>query len=199
MQYKAVIFDLGGVLFSDGTRQFVEYLHDNYGVERSDANEVLAGDFGSAYRVGRMSRDEFWDRAIKFWEIDADTDTLEQQWISGYHLDEQVKELILALKKSYDVYYLSDNVKERVEVKDAEHNFIRMFTGGIFSHDVGVRKPNPEIYRLIVERTGYEPSELVFIDDKVSALEPAADMGITTIHFTGAGEVRQELVKLGLL
>jgi putative hydrolase of the HAD superfamily len=52
----------------------------------------------------------------------------------------------------------------------------------VLSAEVGVRKPDPEVFALTVERLGVEPARCVFADDSEDNLPPAAAMGMTVIH-----------------
>ena len=92
----------------------------------------------------------------------------------------------------------TDNVQERTEAIEARFHFLQLFEGGIFSHKVGVRKPDPKIYELALQVVGKPAKEVVFIDDKPTALEPARQLGMQTIHFTDAAAVRQSLQELGV-
>ena len=143
---SVLAFDLGGVLFTDGTGEFIEYLHRTLGVDPARAGDLLNGALGS------------------------------------YH----------------DVYYLSDNVAERIEAVERRYDFLRLFRGGVFSHEVGVRKPNRGIYELLVERTRVEARQILFVDDKDWALVPAAQLGMTTVLFRDSEQVRHELRRLGV-
>ena len=67
------------------------------------------------------------------------------------------------------------------------------FKDGIFSHLVGVRKPNIEIYKLVLTKTGSLPEECVYIDDKAELLEPARELGMQSIHFVNAGDLKSRL------
>jgi len=71
-----------------------------------------------------------------------------------------------------------------------------MFDGVVISGEVGMRKPSPEIYRLGAERAGVEPSECVFVDDIPRNLEPAAELGMATVHHTSAPQTIAELERL---
>jgi len=90
---------------------------------------------------------------------------------------------------------LSDNVKERVEKLNKEHDFISWFEDGVFSHEVGVRKPNPKIYRIALQKAGVRANEAIFIDDIPQFLQPAAKMGMKTILFTNSGDLRKKLLR----
>lgn len=69
----------------------------------------------------------------------------------------------------------------------------------IVSGEVGLAKPDEAIFRLALERFGLEASETVMIDDTVVNLDAAARVGLATIHFTSAEQLRADLVGLSLL
>ena len=69
----------------------------------------------------------------------------------------------------------------------------------VVSGHVKMRKPDPKIYRLMLSRFGVAPREVIFIDDVQANIDAAADLGIDGIVFTGADNVRAELVSRGLL
>jgi FMN phosphatase YigB (HAD superfamily) len=95
--------------------------------------------------------------------------------------------------------YLSDNVKERVDMLDVRFGFISWFDGGIFSHEVGVRKPNPKIYEFALQKGGTKPDETVFIDDKPKMIEPATKMGITGLVFETPEKLEKDLIEIGVI
>ena len=190
---KAIIFDLGGVLFTNGTGQFIDRLVARYNLDRDQVKNVIDGGIGTLYREAKISRDEFWKKAIESLGIVADADTLEEDWIRGYELIQGTKDLIVELTKQYKIYYLSDNVKERVEKLNERYDFLRWFAGGIFSHEVGVRKPDPRLYRLILDNAKVFAPEALYIDDKPRNLEPARDMGMATILFESPEKILQQV------
>ena len=80
--------------------------------------------------------------------------------------------------------------------------FPEMFDGWVISGEVGIRKPDPEIYELGAERIGLPPDEIVFVDDLKGNLKPARAMGMATVHHVTADETIPQLedllgVKLG--
>jgi epoxide hydrolase-like predicted phosphatase len=196
---KAIIFDLGGVLFTNGTKQFISDISKKYNLDPESVKDVMDGVLGSQYREAKITRDKFWKAALEKLKIHEDIDVLEDQWINGYKLIEGTKDIILELAKKYKVYYLSDNVKERVDKINSKYNFLEWFEDGVFSHEVGVRKPNPEIYKYTLKKANVQPEEAVFIDDKQKALDPAKEMGITTILFETHEQLRHDLIVLNIL
>ncbi|EKD87465.1 MAG: HAD-superfamily hydrolase, subfamily IA, variant 3 [uncultured bacterium] len=196
---KVILFDLGGVLFTNGSKKFTEVISERYKLDKSLVHEITNGELGSKYREAKMTRDEFWKLFLQTLNVHEGPDTLEKEWISYYDLIEGTRDIIFELAKKYKVYYLSDNVKERVDQLDERFGFLKWFTDGIFSHEVGVRKPNPKIYEYALKKVNVLPKEVVFIDDKESSLIPARQIGISTILFESPEKLRKGLIQLGVL
>lgn len=197
---KHIIFDLGGVVFTNGTKNFAKYIAEKYQKDFKETYEFLNySDIGNEYREGKITRDEFWKKAKEKLQLKEEIDELEKIWINCYDLITGTKDIIGELKPKYKLFYLSDNVRERVNALDEKFNFLQWFDDGIFSHDVGVRKPNPRIYELTLKKAQVRPEETIFIDDKESSLPPAENLGITTILFTSPEQLKEELVRIGIL
>lgn len=69
----------------------------------------------------------------------------------------------------------------------------------IVSGEVGLAKPDPQIFRYALHRFGLEPQSTVMIDDTPANLETAAGVGLRTILFTDADQLRRDLTSSGLL
>lgn len=190
---KAIIFDLGGVLFTNGTAAFVKNIMARYGYDETEVRDVLDGKLGSLYREAKISREEFWRRAIEALDLRETMEQLESEWVASYEIIEGTKNIIEALTKTYKIYFLSDNVRERVEQLEQKYHFLSLFSGGIFSHEVGVRKPDPRLYRIILDLAQADPQEAIYIDDKHNFLSPAHALGITTFEFTTPDQLKKDL------
>jgi len=191
--YKLILFDLGGVVFTNGTKKFVTDISARYGIKYEEALNVLDGEIGTKYREGKIGRDEFWKLVLESLPLRETIDGLESEWIGDYELIPGTKEIMDKLRGKYKIMYLSDNVKERVDKLDARFGFISWFDDGIFSHEVGVRKPNPKIYEYALQKGQVEPSESIFIDDKPKMLEPAREIGITGLVFESPEKLESDL------
>ena len=71
-----------------------------------------------------------------------------------------------------------------------------MFDAVVISGEVGLRKPEPAIYRLAAERLGARPQECVFVDDLVHNVHGAVAAGMVGVHHTEVGETLSELEAL---
>jgi 2-haloacid dehalogenase len=77
--------------------------------------------------------------------------------------------------------------------------FLDRFDGVLLSGEVGVAKPDPEIFDELCRRFGLRPESTIFIDDRADNVDAARALGFTAHHFSTAAGLRSELVALGLL
>lgn len=76
---------------------------------------------------------------------------------------------------------------------------IGLLEGIVVSGEVGLAKPDLEIFRLTIDRFALDPARTVFVDDSPRNVEAARSVGLHAVHFTSAEALRLELVRLGLL
>ena len=71
-----------------------------------------------------------------------------------------------------------------------------LFDGVVISGEIGLRKPDPEMYRLGAQAVGLDPGQCVYVDDLPGNLKPARELGMTTIHHRDAATTIAELERL---
>lgn len=102
-------------------------------------------------------------------------------------------------EKGYRVLYLSNfSYKAYVECAEAL-TFLPYMDGGILSYREKLVKPNPEIYRLLLDRFSLLPRETVFLDDTLKNVEVAREQGIYGIHFESREQACLALKELGVM
>ena len=89
---------------------------------------------------------------------------------------------------------LTNNVREweprwRAKLPDVDD----IFEVIVDSAFVGMRKPDPEIYRLTLDRLGVAAERCVFVDDFEINCEAAAALGMTAVHFRTTEQARAEV------
>lgn len=124
---------------------------------------------------------------------------LESVWNSCYTINKQTEELVDRLKAAgYEILFLSDNFKSRVDYLEKKYGFEKKFKAGVFSHESGIRKPNKEIYDLLMTKTDSRPQDCVFVDNKRKNLTPAMELGMNTVLFMDADGLERDLKALGM-
>lgn len=77
-------------------------------------------------------------------------------------------------------------------------SFVEKFDGKVFSFQEGVVKPEPEIYKILLDRYELKAEECVFIDDTKENVDAANSLGLSGIVFSGYEEAVEELKKYGV-
>lgn len=99
----------------------------------------------------------------------------------------------------YKVYALTNNVRETVEHVQATYTFWSLFDGTTVSADLGLLKPDPQIYHAMLNQHGIDASETVFIDDMLYNVEGAQAVGMFAIQFKNANQCEHALKALGVV
>ena len=94
---------------------------------------------------------------------------------------------------------LSNWSAEKFPIARERYRFLDWFETIVISGEVGIAKPDPRIFRHLLERTGLEAAATVYVDDVPANVSVAADLGMTALRFTGPASLRRDLEALGLL
>ena len=97
------------------------------------------------------------------------------------------------------LYAITNFNQDKFRETVARFPFLRLFRDIVVSGDERVVKPDPAIYRLLMERNGLAAEACVFIDDSLKNVLGAKAVGMKAIHFTGPDALRTELAGLELL
>jgi putative hydrolase of the HAD superfamily len=173
------------------------------GVEGRAVAEALAADPDAAESAGetpdepdwhllekgKLGVDEYFarlvDRAPEFLGRPIDMDSYARFWRStapGVHW--MVVQKMRELKgRGIRIGLLTNNVKEFGDAWRAMFPIDELCEVVVDSSDVGMRKPEPEIYELICERMGIPPTNAIFVDDNPDNVAAARKLGMETVHF----------------
>lgn len=91
------------------------------------------------------------------------------------------------------LHFLSNMPSPFARALEQRHEFLGLFEGGIFSGDVQLIKPQPEIFELLQHRFGLDPHHTLFIDDLKSNVQAAQACGWQAVQFETAQQLQQHL------
>ena len=203
MALRAVIFDLGGVVFPSPFDAFAAYERDHGLPDRFIRGVVAASaDHGAWARLERseVSFDEFCvafgaECAAAGGAVDAAV--LMRDIGRGFAPRPEMTRAIRAIRThGLKVGALTNNwAPAEPQTDHAPHSLGQLgeFDVVVESAVEGLRKPDPRIYELVCERLGVAPSEAVFLDDLGVNLKPARALGMTTIKVEDPGTALTEL------
>lgn len=195
---KNIIFDFGGVLLDWNPRYlYREYFHDDEKMEWFLAN-VCNGEWNIQQDAGRPFAEAVKLLQEKFPEWKEPIQMFDEYWYKMLkcELPESI-DLLRELKgRSYGIYGLTNWSAEKIGYAFSHYDFFDQFDGIVVSGREKVAKPDPEIYRILLDRYRLNPAECVFIDDNQENVDAALRLGINAIRFDDITSVRARLERL---
>jgi len=79
------------------------------------------------------------------------------------------------------------------ETEEARYHFGEITDFIVYSHGVGIAKPDPGIYQMTCERLGAQRQEVIFLDDSQACVNGARKVGIQAIQFSGNAQAINEI------
>jgi 2-haloacid dehalogenase len=197
---EAVVFDLGAVLIDwDARYLYRSLLPDDAAVDAFLA-EVGFGEWNEALDAG-----EDWDDAVAGLSarhpdradlIEAFRDRWEET------VGEPIQPVVDVLRELVDArvrtFALSNWSRRTFDIARPRFPFLGWFEGVVISGDEGVTKPDPRIFRILLDRYRLDPRRTVFIDDRPRNIEAAEELGMTGIVLVDPATLRETLRGLGL-
>jgi 2-haloacid dehalogenase len=202
MARDIVVFDLGGVLIDWDPRHLYRKL---FAGNEAAMEHFLATvcthewhrhhDAGRSFAEGaRLLKAEHPDKAELIDAFGARQDEM----IAG-QIDDAVAILQNLRNLGVALYALSNWPAEDFSSVRQRFDFLGWFRGILISGEVGIIKPDPRIFELLLERFAIDPQRAVYIDDVAANVDAARPFGIHAIHFATPAALRAELAELGLL
>ena len=99
----------------------------------------------------------------------------------------------------YKIYALTNWQADLFNIALVRYNFLHWFDGRVVSGEEKMRKPFPEFYMKLIDRYNVDINAALFIDDNLRNVKAARDLGIDSIHFIGANNLKEELAKRSIL
>ena len=164
--------------------------------EYSDRHEKVA----HAIETNRLSLEQYLDRTIFYRPREFSREEFRAFVFAQSQPKPESIEIVaqLANSKKYFLATINNEILE-LNVYRLEHFDLRNHFSVFFSSCfLGLRKPDEAIYRLVLQVTQQAPANCVFIDDREVNLECPRELGINTIMFRDATQLRSELRELGV-
>ncbi len=209
MTPSAVICDFGGVLTTPLVEAMDRFATD-LGIELQDLARAALGayageadDLVTDFETGRISEEAF-SRAFSSRLEELTGRRVDPEGLVKRLFDVRIEEPMLQAVRKVRAAGLKTAVVSNSwgDTLYPRERLDEMFDEVILSGEVGLRKPDPAIFRYALTRLDLEAPDCVFVDDHPGHLEPAANLGITTVlHMAPARTLSdlQELLEIPLL
>ncbi len=200
---KNIVFDLGGVLI-DWNPEYVFLKEFRGDREKMNwfFNTICTSSWNEEQDAGYSIEKATNERVAMFPKHERLIRMYYGKWeqMLGFEHTETV-EILRRLhdSKEHSIYSLTNWSNETFPVALKKFPFLSWFKGILVSGDVGLKKPDPEIYKLLLDRYGLEENTCVFIDDRTENVKAASALGFSGIVFKNHTQLSKDLKKLNII
>lgn len=196
---RAVVFDIGGVLELTPPTGHVEHWEKARGLATGELDRRL-GDVFRAGSLGTITLDDVHAalrEELRLSEADVD-DFMAGVWEEYLGtLNTELAEYFAALRpRGYRTGILSNSFVGAREREEEKYGFEEMTDVIVYSHEIGVAKPDPEAYLAVCRRLDVAPQEAVFLDDRDVAVAGATGVGMAAVLFHDNAQAIADIEKL---
>ncbi len=201
MAIKNIIFDFGGVLMDWNPRYYFQTYFDDAEKMEHFLKNIATDEWNAEQDRGRSLAEGTEFQVEKHPEWEAEIRAYYDNWTTMLKAD--IPENVAVLKKlgksKYDLYGLTNWSAETFSYALANYDFFQLFDGKIVvSGTEKLIKPDPAIWKVLLERYQIKGEESVFIDDNARNILVAKSLGFICIHIKEDTDLERELLNLGV-
>jgi len=196
-----VVFDLGGVLIDwDPRHLYRQLFSDTDEMERFLA-EVCSLEWHGRFDEGRPIAEGIEELVARHPELEPLIRAYGERWQDMFagEVPGSVPVLEELAAAGVRLLAITNWPGETFPAARARFPFLARFEAIVVSGDERVRKPDPRLFSVLVERYGVDPPAALFVDDAPANVEAAAALGFRTARFTDAVALRDRFVRERLL
>jgi 2-haloacid dehalogenase len=198
---KAVVFDLGGVLIDwDPRYLYRKLLADEAAVEEFLAT-VCTPEWNAEQDRGRQFAEGVAELVERYPVHAAAITAYHERWTEmlGGDIGGTVELLAELRATGVPLYALTNWSAETFGIARERFEFLSWFDGVLVSGEERMIKPDPAIFRLLLDRFGLDPQATFYVDDSPANVAAASELGFDAVRFTGPERLRRDLEIRGLL
>jgi putative hydrolase of the HAD superfamily len=203
MNIKNIIFDLGGVLYDIDYRimeNAFKKLVFSSGNNELIYSRTMQDELFDAFETGKIEKRDFKNALCQKYSFECTQVEFESAWnamLLGLfpfsteitrNLSEKVHLTLLSNTNELHYEFISPECKPLFD----------SFSVCYFSHKIGMRKPQAEIFQKVLSEQKYKPEETLYFEDSPQHIEMAALLGIHTVFVTPETKIKHELQRFGL-
>lgn len=194
-EIKAIIFDLGGVIVKEVFDEEIPIISKEYNITEQEFKN-LRSKYHQEMLRGLLSIREFDKIIAEKFHTQRNLKIWNENYLKMTPINEELLQLVLRLK-NYKIAMIS-NIYDVTAEAEKSRGIFNHFKPCILSCEVGLAKPNSEIFELTLKKLNLKASECIFIDDKEKNVISARNLGINSILFKNNKDLLLELKKAGV-
>lgn len=202
----AIIFDFGNVLLD---LDYPKIIQEFKKVARKNQDNirklVMDSKILIKFETGQIESDRFRMAVNQILDTNLSEDEFEAIWNSMLRsITKERMDKVLKISKKFDTYMLSNSnitheiaFEEMVMDATGRESIREFFRETYFSHEIGMRKPDKDIYEFVVDDIGIYPSRMLFLDDRLDNIEAAREVGMKAVQIFNPDKQINDIFGLG--
>jgi putative hydrolase of the HAD superfamily len=199
---RGIIFDWGGVMTRTAGRDAVlrQYEREMHLAHGGLLEVLFTGQHWWDLSTGKVTSEQYWHEvmALLGGTVPRALESFRDNPFAYERPNQRMVKLVRRVRTGYKTALLSNATLE-LEQSLAQDGLTGLFDLVVNSSRVGMRKPNPEIFRFTLLRMALPAPACLFIDDKERNTEAAESVGMRSIVFRSAAHLHQQLEALGVM
>lgn len=190
---STVVFDYGGVLGLDQDQVHVARFCELTGIAAAEFERRYYAHRHS-YDAGTINGKEYWELILERPVTGADflAKLVKQDILSWMGIDEAMMGWAKDLQaRGVRTAILSNMPMDQVRIMHAECTWLQGFAPILFSSELGVSKPDPKIYHILLAELAIPAKEILFVDNMAVNVVAAQALGIHSVHFRDFAELKR--------
>jgi epoxide hydrolase-like predicted phosphatase len=197
MTLRAIFFDLGGVILRTEYQAPRERLAERLNMTYEDINKIVfESETARKASLGEISVDEHWLAVTRKLRLpDSEAESIRTEFFAGDVIDRDLLNFIRSLRPRYQTGVISNawgDMREYI----VKHQFDDAFDTLIISAEIGMMKPQREVYQLALKQAQVQANEAAFVDDTPKNVEASNALGMHGIIFRDPTQVKENLKTL---
>ena len=195
---KLLIFDMGHVFVDFEWESVCQGFCDSAKIDREYFDPILRRIAMLGYERGKVDTAGLIEALYDMIGIRYSHDEFTALWNHTFRENEEMAALLQGLKAQRPLYLLSNTNESHWQYLEDKYKVSRHFDELILSYKVGHVKPQREIYEHALALSGFGATNCLFIDDLPQNIAAGSEIGMQTIHFCGARDLKDKLQQFGL-
>ncbi|HUI87616.1 MAG TPA: HAD family phosphatase [Anaerolineales bacterium] len=197
MTLRAIFFDLGGVIVRTEYQAPRERLAERLNMTYEDLGKIVfEAETARKASIGEISVEAHWLAVARKLHLPAsEAKAIHAEFFAGDVIDRDLLSFIRSLRPRHKTGVISNawgDLREYI----VKNQFDDAFDTLIISAEIGMMKPEPEVYRLALKQAQVEAAEAAFVDDTPKNVEAADALGMHGILFRDPAQVKENLKAL---
>ncbi len=194
---RAIILDYGGVISQPQSAENVNNILQSLKQDHDDFEEVYKSQ-RAQYDSGQVSGEEYWINILQHYGLEPNS--FEIAWLiqedvrSWTHINEPMIQFITESRgKIHKLAMISNMTSDSLAFIKKHCHWLELFDELILSCEIGINKPDRQIYEACLRRLNVCPNECLFVDDSLENVKGAMESGMHAIQFETFSEFKLDL------